>query len=147
MSERSHPRKSGKPAPEHSVTEWKSLGVDTVKWYSVSLVELTDDQLAAGAGTVLNAEETHEQRVRRRALSILGGKCVKCGEDDPAVLDIDHKLGGGTRERRAGRHHRQLWRAIINGSADTNLYQILCANCHRRKDYDTKRYPTEDQEK
>lgn len=88
---------------------------------------------------------THEQRVRLNALAVLGGICIQCGETDPRVLDIDHKFGGGTQERRAGRHHRQLWRAIIAGTEDKNLYQVLCANCHRRKEYATQRNTAEDQ--
>jgi hypothetical protein len=144
MSESQPRRKNGRTGlgvmlpPEASTADTVRLN-----WLAQSVPQAPP--LEDTVGSALSEDElTHEQRVRAKALSLLGGRCVVCGEDDPTVLDIDHKLGGGTQERRAGRHHRQLWRALINGTEDVKLYQILCANDHRRKDA-SKRYTEKDQ--
>jgi 5-methylcytosine-specific restriction endonuclease McrA len=58
-------------------------------------------------------------------------RCVKCGENDPVVLEFDHLLPA---EKSFG-----IARAISNGMkwpmilGEIKKCQILCANCHKRK--------------
>jgi hypothetical protein len=87
----------------------------------------------------MNRHRRHALEVRLAALEILGGKCIVCGTTDVRVLDIDHKHGGGTKERKLGIHHRMLERMIIAGKVDLDHYQILCANDHRVKTYESIR--------
>jgi hypothetical protein len=59
----------------------------------------------------------------------LGGQCVKCGNNDMRVLDVDHI---DPKKKRKPRNttipvRLALWRREVN-----NL-QLLCANCHRIK--------------
>ena len=68
-----------------------------------------------------------QRELRLIALSVLGGKCVKCGFDDPRALHLDHIHGGG------GAHNRKVswsvrYRSIIDGT--TSAFQVLCANCN-----------------
>lgn len=87
----------------------------------------------------MSRHQRHAENVRRQAIAILGGRCVRCGIDDPIVLDIDHKHGGGNIRRKLGEHHRMLERRIIAGTADLADYQILCANCHRYKTHEDRK--------
>jgi hypothetical protein len=68
------------------------------------------------------------QRIRLKALDILGGKCVECGFDDKRALQIDHKAGNGNKERNNGLEVGKLYRAIVRGKVDLTKYQVLCAN-------------------
>jgi 5-methylcytosine-specific restriction endonuclease McrA len=58
-------------------------------------------------------------------------RCVKCGENDPVVLEFDHLRPA---EKSFG-----IARAISNGMKWSTILeeikkcQILCANCHKRK--------------
>lgn len=68
------------------------------------------------------------RKLRRSALEILGGKCVRCGFSDFRALQIDHINGGGTKERREKRNPLSFYRNIANGN--TEGLQCLCANCN-----------------
>jgi hypothetical protein len=66
---------------------------------------------------------------RKLLISLLGGKCVRCGFSDARALQIDHRNGGGSRESKSLRGAKisfQLKRVL----AGDNNYQLLCANCN-----------------
>ena len=42
----------------------------------------------------------YNRRLRQAVLERLGQKCSRCGYKDVRALEIDHKFGGGTEERR-----------------------------------------------
>ena len=70
----------------------------------------------------------------KRKLAIvaeLGGKCLKCGNDDPRVLDIDH-IDPEKKNRPAHRKYPMGIRVVLWRGEMGNL-QLLCANCHRIK--------------
>lgn len=76
---------------------------------------------------------TAEWRERKRVQLIqqLGGKCGKCGESDPIVLDFDHINDDGAEHRRATRK-----RNVVFLVADPERqFQLLCKNCNWRKEY------------
>ena len=62
-------------------------------------------------------------------LKRLGGECVRCGNNDIRVLDVDHIDPSKKRKPRNGTVPARLalWKREVN-----NL-QLLCANCHRIK--------------
>lgn len=66
-------------------------------------------------------------------LSLLGGKCVRCGFADLRALQIDHKNGNGHREAKTIGHYG-IRNKILQG--DINDYQLLCANCNWIKRYE-----------
>jgi hypothetical protein len=89
---------------------------------------------------VKRAAWTHSYfaEMRRRAIEILGGKCVRCGFSDPRALQIDHVNGGGTKEIRVIQNFG-IYRKILDGN--TSDYQLLCANCNwikRAENHETK---------
>jgi ribosomal protein S27AE len=67
--------------------------------------------------------------LREQAFDILERRCSRCGFDDIRALQLDHVLGGGTRERRHGMK-RALLQVIKTGGEG---YQVLCANCNSIK--------------
>ena|ERR1035437_3680760 len=71
-------------------------------------------------------------RQRKEILNILGDKCLKCGFDDERALCIDHKHGGGTKEREkiGGGYYSYVLKRLKN---ECKEYQVLCCNCNQIK--------------
>jgi 1,2-phenylacetyl-CoA epoxidase PaaB subunit len=71
---------------------------------------------------------------RAAAIGALGGKCVCCGETEPAFLEFDHVNDDGYRHRKEKGY--RTWRFFASIIEDTCMYkvQILCANCNRAKE-------------
>ena len=70
--------------------------------------------------------------LRLLTLGKLGGKCLRCGNNDYRVLQIDHVNGDGNeerREKRGGGMQRTIMREIIAGNKN-GKYQLLCSNCN-----------------
>ena len=80
--------------------------------------------------------KTRNQLYRLDVFGKFGGVCNHCGFHDLRALQIDHKFGGGTAERRLIKDTYQLVRNISKGRVDINLYQLLCANCNWIKRYE-----------
>lgn len=80
-----------------------------------------------------------EQRLR--AMQIMGGCCERCGFDDPAALEFDHKepLLRASRGLRRGDNTAELNDHIRNGTL-AEVFQLLCANCHRIKTREAGEY-------
>src|SRR3990167_5542115 len=77
-------------------------------------------------------------RIRLAVISRLGGKCVSCGITDPRILQINHKNGGGSRER-AKLTAWTLETSIVNGDRHTDDLDLRCANCNILYEYQTGR--------
>ncbi len=61
--------------------------------------------------------------LREKAVEILGGKCVRCGETDVHVLQINH-----LDETYHGMKKQSLYRGIVRGTLDRSKLDIRCAN-------------------
>lgn len=82
-----------------------------------------------------HSQNEWQKRIRMAALKILGDKCSKCGFDDYRVLQIDHILGGGSKDRQiATRNFNKI--VIESALKNEGKYQILCANCNWIKRYE-----------
>jgi len=82
--------------------------------------------------------KNYNHHVRIKAIEILGGKCIRCGNDDWRVLQIDHVNGDAVKEREQGKLGYSTYRiclSIINGKTRFE-YQLLCANCNWIKRYE-----------
>lgn len=73
-------------------------------------------------------ELSYDQKIRLKALLVLGGCCTRCGFSDERALQVDHVYGGGRLERKRLGGHRAVFRKIVAGNTDG--YQALCANCN-----------------
>jgi hypothetical protein len=67
------------------------------------------------------------RNLRKQVLKKLGNKCVECGFADWRALQIDHKKGGGSVDRRKAKSITQYLKSVLK---HTHRYQILCANCN-----------------
>ena len=77
-----------------------------------------------------NRRRNDEQVRRDRAelLRFLGGRCRRCGFDNPLALQVDHVNGGGSAERRRSRASSRTM--LSRARENPDLYQLLCANCN-----------------
>ena len=79
-----------------------------------------------GRANLSKASRVYTQKLRLKAIEVLGGKCVKCGFSDIRALQIDHIHGGGSQEvKRLGTV--SMLKKVIN---EPSGYQLLCANCN-----------------
>src|SRR2546421_6884252 len=81
------------------------------------------------------AENYQTERARRQrceVVALLGGRCKRCGFDDPRALQIDHINGGGVQELRAkgGSGHSAKVAKFVRENPAQSKYQLLCANCN-----------------
>ena len=81
-------------------------------------------------------ERKYYQSVRKKVINFLGGTCVKCGENDIRVLQINHLDGGGKVETQQGRHF--LLR-ILDGRRSIQDLDIRCANCNLLYEFEVGR--------
>jgi hypothetical protein len=82
-------------------------------------------------------QKRHYAEQRAQIISILGGKCTRCGFSDRRALCIDHINGGGSKEIRA--HGPGIYKRYLDRNC-TGL-QILCANCNMIKKHENKEFP------
>ena len=77
------------------------------------------------------SDKNYLKKIRQGAISVLGGKCVRCGFTDIRALQIDHINGGGSkdvkRRGRGGQFYNQVMNSFLNKE---NEFQLLCANCN-----------------
>ncbi len=80
------------------------------------------------------AQKRHRIKVRGRLLEFLSDKnCLDCAEDDPIVLEFDHRD-----QRTKFKSIYQMlsghysWESVLKEICKCD---IRCANCHRRKTY------------
>lgn len=72
----------------------------------------------------------YRHRLRARVVELLGGaKCVNCGCDEDAILEINHINGGGNQELKA-RDLTMMFRDILMGRRDVSEFNVLCRPCN-----------------
>lgn len=59
--------------------------------------------------------------------------CVDCGEDDPVVLEFDHRPG--ERKRFDIGNFRNGGYGLASVQTEVSKCDVRCANCHRRMTY------------
>src|SRR6267378_695808 len=94
--------------------------------------------VAANPARAKEVQRFNRERVRKHILELLGGvQCAHCGFTDWRALQVDHRAGGGNRERVRGLNLIAgvgLWKfrtaILADGAAARAKYQVLCANCN-----------------
>ena len=73
-------------------------------------------------------------KARHKALCMIARSdkpcCVRCGCDDERFLEINHKNGGGNKERKETMQTGGLKFSIINGNRSVEDLEILCKPCN-----------------
>lgn len=81
----------------------------------------------------LAANKKRNQMAKDALYERLGGYiCACCGETEKLFLTIEHKNGGGRKERRYYGGNGRLYKALLKRD-DLSGYEILCMNCNRGK--------------
>ena len=127
-----------RPQVERSVKDvaaakayWQQLNNSAIDWTleeRALLREETEDACLSGLiqeETLRQKSRSYQRRQRLAVIEKLGGKCVECGEDNPAVLQIDEHDKNLTWSPR--------YKAILDGSVRPKL---LCATCNWKKRVD-----------
>lgn len=88
-------------------------------------------------------ERDTSRAAKSELLSLLGGKCCRCGFADARALQFDHINGGGCAEIRKSGNRRHYYRKLLREMAQ-GVYrvQVLCANCNWIKRHENTEHPT-----
>jgi hypothetical protein len=71
------------------------------------------------------------ERVRSRLLAyLLANRCVDCGEDDPVLLEFDHRDRASKVATVGALARRGTWRAV---EREIEKCDVRCVRCHRRR--------------
>lgn len=70
--------------------------------------------------------------LRKAIFALYGAKCARCPWTDPRALQLDHKHGNGSHERKRLSTY-QIYKRVLAHPED---YQLLCANCNWLKRYE-----------
>lgn len=111
------------------------------KWREKNLAELHTKEKGrywANPGKAREIRRQWHHRVRFKIIDLLGGKCILCGFNDWRALQVDHKNGGGCKDRKNIAHspsalQKKILESIERGE---DKYQLLCANCNWIKRYE-----------
>jgi len=68
-------------------------------------------------------------RLKMAVIEAYGGKCAVCGITDVRVLQIDHIVGGGSKELKKENNRYLYYRNVVAAKSE-GKYQLLCANCN-----------------
>lgn len=80
-------------------------------------------------------KQTFKERsttLRLKVLAKYGGVCTHCGEDQEAVLEIDHVNGDGAQEREKIRGIS--WWGMLAREPIRKDLQVLCSGCNKAKE-------------
>lgn len=72
-----------------------------------------------------------------RGIEYLGSKCIKCGEDDPVVLDFHHRDRVDKKEDVSRILSSWVFSECID---ELNRCVLLCCKCHRREHFDYNKF-------
>lgn len=75
----------------------------------------------------------YEGKLKKEIIDIYGGQCVCCEEKEITFLTIDHKYGGGNKERKLlsyGRGGTHFYSYLKKKGYPKENFQVLCMNCN-----------------
>ena len=73
----------------------------------------------------------YERRLREKVIKLLGGKCHYCDCNEFDALEINHKYGGGRKERpQNNRRGKSFYLAIIKGRRTKEDLELTCRVCN-----------------
>lgn len=70
------------------------------------------------------------KRIFFRITGSITPSCARCGCDDPRLLEVNHRNGGGREELRQNKGTTQFYRDIAAGRRATNDLELLCKPCN-----------------
>jgi len=76
----------------------------------------------------LSQKKEYGRKIREEVIKMYGGKCECCGESHYEFLVLDHRNGGGNKERKE-KSVMQIYRDALK-EYNPVKYRILCHNCN-----------------
>lgn len=128
---------------------WASKNKEKVRQIRKRYVETHREQYnayqkryAVKLRAIPNHNKVRYQRTKLRALRKISGleipECNRCGCDELRFLEINHKNGGGTRERKQS-PTSGLCQEVASGKRETSDLNVLCRVCNA-VDYLERKY-------
>jgi predicted HNH restriction endonuclease len=78
---------------------------------------------------LIDAVSKRRKKIRMRAITLAGGKCVQCGYDKcPEALEFHHPNPSKKDFNVSRKGHCRSWERV---SEEIKKCILLCANCHR----------------
>ena len=115
--------------PEYDRFKWDINIAGGLGWIVRQRINLNKEEAVGDSRFWINKEFV----TLKKAIKILGGKCVECGCSDIRVLEIDHINGDGGKERKQKGHYH-IGEAIVQHPEEAfKKYQVLYANCNLLK--------------
>lgn len=95
------------------------------------------------AAAYKKAAKAHKAKTRIVVRSFLeeylaNHPCVDCGEEDPVVLEFDHRVAGDKRFNLGDAARGSF--SLASAETEVGKCDVRCANCHRRKTYYERLY-------
>ncbi|OHA07273.1 MAG: hypothetical protein A2934_03205 [Candidatus Sungbacteria bacterium RIFCSPLOWO2_01_FULL_47_10] len=87
---------------------------------------------------IMKQRVARRTETRREIIKFFGEKCGVCGFNNVKALQIDHKIGGGTKEMKQmkGEYFFRIYKKMLLDPKEfSKKYQLLCANCNWLKRY------------
>jgi len=76
-----------------------------------------------------NWARQYTRKLREEVIKGYGAECECCKESRYEFLALDHRNGGGNKERKAGKHTYSIYRDASKRKFPSD-YRILCHNCN-----------------
>jgi len=70
-----------------------------------------------------------QEKLRKKTIDFLGGRCVYCGCDDFEALEFNHKNGGGTKEYKQHHHNAYSMMRDVLKNKRTDI-ELVCRICN-----------------
>ncbi len=68
------------------------------------------------------------------AYAVLGGRCERCGTNDPMVLEFNHRNGDGKQHRAEIGGSGRLISWVLNNPEEAVIrLELLCGSCHTKE--------------
>jgi len=89
-----------------------------------------EDRRIKNSEKILKQQRERALVIKKEAVEKYGGKCACCGETELNFLAIDHKNGGGTKQRRENNlYGNKMYRFLLKQEISPE-YRVLCHNCN-----------------
>jgi hypothetical protein len=135
------PSHSTKQAKEPSPQQLNKMGkacVDALFNYHRSRTRISEKERAERRS---KSTAKWVDDIRLEMVAAYGGSCLRCGENDPIVLLLDHINDDAKLDKKQNGHHGgwMMYRHLRKLGWPKDRHQLLCHNCNYRKEYERRR--------
>jgi hypothetical protein len=121
-----------------NIRKWQSKNQDIIKQWKDNNIERIREcertRYMLNPERFLDQDKNQRRLIRHKAMLIVGNgviKCVNCDCNRDELLQINHKNGGGSIERRKnGWSGQSIAAAIVSGRRQTDDLELRCYPCN-----------------